>query len=687
MVTPGIAQSPAPFHLASTLASTDIAQQAKSVSVLIQSPGNSGSGVLIQRQGQTYTVLTAAHVVSSPKAPYTLILADEKIYTATDVKTLAGIDLAVVTFQSDRTYPVAVLGSSQNLGEASPVYVAGFPAGTAAITRSVYTFTEGTVTARSNKSFADGYAMVYSNNTLPGMSGGGVFNRAGQLVGIHGRGDVDPKAEPSKINPNIVVKTGFNLGIPIETFANRAAEAGLKVALLPTSTPAAVANPADDLVVAATVKAQQGDYNGAIADMNRAIAQTPNVAKLYFARATYATAMGRSDLAFQDYDKVIQLNPKSEAAYWIRGNSRYAQKDMLGAIQDFSKVIELNPNHKEAYQKRGFAYSLQANGGQSIADYTNVLRLDPKNTHAYEMRAMWRRTQGDTEGAIADYNQLIQLAPKLLDPYFRRAELLQTSGNQAGAIADYKTLLKLDPQQQSLPGQLARNALNRIELKRDPVGFQSGQIQANPKDVKALQARAILFLEKEEYAKAIADYSAILQADPKNKAALRDRADAYVQTKQFREAIQDYDRLLSVSATSPAAKEQADAYAARGEVFEQSGQTSQAIADFRKAAALFRRSGDRDSRADHFEDKAKRLESWLQDIVEYTQRIKADPTNIDNYISRGILYRDLNQYKLQKADFQKVIELHQQSGNQAGVEQYRGYIQSIECEEQATCKK
>jgi Trypsin-like peptidase domain/Tetratricopeptide repeat len=345
---------------------------------LIQSEVGSGSGVIVQRQGKTYTVVTAAHVVAISNTPYKLTLADDRTYTATNIKRLSGVDLAIITFQSDRSYPVAVLGSSQSLGEASPVYVAGFPSGTAAITHSVYTFTEGTITARSSKPFSDGYAMVYSNNTLPGMSGGGVFNQVGQLVGIHGRGDVDNKLETSSTNPGIVIKTGFNLGIPIETVAKKGEEVGLKAVITPSSRLIAV-SPGDDRIVAATIKAQQGDYNGAIADVSQAIKQSPKAANLYFARANYAISIGRSDAALKDLDRVIQLNPQAESAYWIRGNYRYSLNDKEGAIADFSQVIRLNPNHIEAYAKRAFVYGNQSSPVQAIADFTSIIKLDPKN--------------------------------------------------------------------------------------------------------------------------------------------------------------------------------------------------------------------------------------------------------------------------------------------------------------------
>jgi tetratricopeptide (TPR) repeat protein len=241
-----------------------------------------------------------------------------------------------------------VLGSSQILGEGSPVYVAGFPAGTAAITRSVYTFTEGTITARSSKPFSDGYAMVYSNNTLPGMSGGGVFNQVGQLVGIHGRGDVDNQLETSAINPGIVIKTGFNLGIPIETLVERGEAVGLKLAITPSTRPISV-NPGDDRVVAATIKAQQGDYNGAIADISRAIAQSPKAANLYFARANYA----------------ISIDPQNPWRYWERGLENSYSKT---AKRDFEKA-------KELFRLRGSLEQVQ-----QCETFINGIECDLKGT-------------------------------------------------------------------------------------------------------------------------------------------------------------------------------------------------------------------------------------------------------------------------------------------------------------------
>jgi Trypsin-like peptidase domain len=112
----------------------------------------------------------------------------------------------------------AKIGNSDEASEGSTAYVAGFPQATPAISNSIYLFTEGKIAANASQPLQDGYALVYSNNTLPGMSGGPVLNENGELIGIHGKGDLFiGESQASSINPEILVKTGFNLGIPINS--------------------------------------------------------------------------------------------------------------------------------------------------------------------------------------------------------------------------------------------------------------------------------------------------------------------------------------------------------------------------------------------------------------------------------------------------------------------------------------
>lgn len=167
-------------HIASAKTPVEIAKTARAITVLITEPDNVGSRVIIQRQGDIYIVLTAAHVVKNKgKVAYKITTPDDRKYDiiSSSIRSAPGsIDLAVVKFKSTTNYPTAKLGNCNILESGMDLFVSGFPAATRTINESVFVFREGKVTANSNKTFEKGYSLIYSNDTLPGMSGGAVLN-------------------------------------------------------------------------------------------------------------------------------------------------------------------------------------------------------------------------------------------------------------------------------------------------------------------------------------------------------------------------------------------------------------------------------------------------------------------------------------------------------------------------------
>ena len=62
--------------------------------------------------------------------------------------------------------------------------------------------------------------------------------------------------------------------------------------------------------------------------------------------------------AIADYDKAIENNPQDEIVYLNRGVAKYNLKDYKGAITDLDKYIEINPHHANPYYISGLAREL-----------------------------------------------------------------------------------------------------------------------------------------------------------------------------------------------------------------------------------------------------------------------------------------------------------------------------------------
>jgi serine protease Do len=193
-------------HIAIALSPQQVDQIARQVTVLIDGY-QSGSGVIFKRNGNVYNVLTAKHVVSAEDVIYLVITPDgERHQTeATNVQPINGVDLAVVQFTTDKIYPVAQLGNSDQVASNSTVYVAGAPEPNQTMPQRTLIVSPGNIVGVQKPQ--NGYALIYTNPTRRGMSGGPVLNEAGQVIGIHGNGDEQDGS-----------KTGLNLGIPIKTF-------------------------------------------------------------------------------------------------------------------------------------------------------------------------------------------------------------------------------------------------------------------------------------------------------------------------------------------------------------------------------------------------------------------------------------------------------------------------------------
>jgi len=188
----------------STLSQTrhiQVTEIAKQVTVRVLTKPGAGSGVIISHKGKTYTVLTCEHVVAESKnAKYSIMSADGKIYPARlkSVPQLRGLDLAIVEFDSEKSYQVVKLGNSNLLSIGYALYAAGFPNYNTIDKNTIedtfnwgikaFKLTQGKVDfILKQRSLPEGYSLGYTNEVKLGMSGGPVLDEKGELVGINGR--------------------------------------------------------------------------------------------------------------------------------------------------------------------------------------------------------------------------------------------------------------------------------------------------------------------------------------------------------------------------------------------------------------------------------------------------------------------------------------------------------------------
>lgn len=338
----------------------EVAEIAEPITVQINSPLGDGSGVIVNKHGKTYTVLTVNHVVEDPQVNYTVRTHDGENYTATEVIRLQNQDqepdLAVVKFDSEKDYPVATLGNSDQAVIGAQIYVYGYPAtgGLTGVEREPE-LSPGLVTSRP-KNRPEGYNLRYQAVTWSGMSGGPVFDGEGRVVGLHGQGEFGfAQTSSGDVAP---IKTGFNAAVPINLFILRLTNIGLKTSDLvidenPTSiSPVSSINSANESVYfQGLALLDQGDAWGAIEVFNQVISENPETPEAYFNRGNANTLL------------VMQYSALNET---LRG---------VDPIRDYTEAIRLNPGYADAYYNRGLAYIQFNKKEEAIADFQKAAQL------------------------------------------------------------------------------------------------------------------------------------------------------------------------------------------------------------------------------------------------------------------------------------------------------------------------
>ncbi|MGA7934327.1 MAG: tetratricopeptide repeat-containing serine protease family protein [Kovacikia sp.] len=467
-------------QVATALTASQVNQIARETTVLIDGL-NPGSGFIISRAGNIYTVLTARHVIAT-EDEYTIVTPDGASYPV-DYRTvtkLANVDLALVTFSSNRNYAIAPLATYQYDARFRNVFTSGWLKDSQTGART-HRFTAGLL---ANQEFEisltqglsrDGYGLFYSNITRVGMSGGPILDTDGRVIGIHGRSEAE-EIPDTKQGGTTRVSRGFSSGIPISTFLRLLPQTGLNLALNIQNSPPAKTTPQQvDSIrpfldptplpnkVDATDWTNQGNQlyrvgrlQEALAALNQAVQLKPNFYPAWYERGNVLFAMKQPYEALASYDRVIQLKPDFYNVWRDRGVLLVTLNDYMAALGSFDRATKVKPDDYVLWYMRGnlLNRNLQ-NYSEAITSYNRSLQINPNFADAFTGRGKALYELQRYEEALTDLNRAIQIDPTLTVAWILKSRTLNTMQRYPEAIAAVQQALKLQPANPELRQMLA----------------------------------------------------------------------------------------------------------------------------------------------------------------------------------------------------------------------------------------
>lgn len=718
-----LTQQQSPVTRATTNSSPQLVNKindiAKETSVLITWPTSNGSGVIIAKDGNTYYVLTAAHVARGNR-DLKAVTHDGQQYTLNKIKVWEKVDLALLQFTSNQPYQVATLGN-YNLGlEDSLAFVSGWPGSKQATTATVNSarqfntgfllgWSRGTNEALNARSFSQGYELVYTNITEGGMSGGPVFDSEGRLIGIHTiiEGVIDDQESPTPQNRKPLLALGYSLGIPIRTFLNKIKQEKISLNFKEeTSLPQRLTDTEKDEIVSFSLELKElgssadeidwlnyGNklwrlrrYQQAQIALEKAIEIKPSY-EAWYVHGMALKSQKKYQEAKKSFQKALTYKPEykvdKDLALRQVGDSAWYSGDYEEAVKAFKEAIELKPDDFILYNWLADPLNELGRYPEALKAGNKAIRIKPDHAESYFRRGQTRWSMGDYRGAIADVNEALRLQPDLAIAYQFRGTLKSQQGDNQGAIADINEALRLQPDNAGAYAARGIVYARMGDQQRLAEDFNKA-LSLQPDDAWIHQNRGYARFILEDYQKAVEDYTEAIRLAPESAYQFyTERGFVRYQQEDYKKAIEDYTEALRFRPNYIMA------YVRRGEAYAKLGNQQGFTEDFKKALSLqpdnawiYTERGDtyfflKDKQkgiGDY--DEAIRLapelaywyynargnqlygqEDYKAAIVDYTKAIGLKPDEAWSYYNRGDAYRLQEDYKEAIADYTEAIRL------------------------------
>ncbi len=201
------------------------------------------------------------------------------------------------------------------------------------------------------------------------------------------------------------------------------------------------------------------DKNGAISDLKKAIElgykdaiellnevlETNQEAFSLMTSGMEKLYNGNLQGSIYDLTKAIQKEPKFSDAYSLRAEAKRGLDDNIGALEDFSTAIKLNPNNEQDYYNLANIYAgIAGEEEKAIMNYTKAIDLKPDYDLAIGNRGMCKYKLGRKLEAIKDLDKAIEINPKSYINYNNRGFVQSELANYDAAISDHQKAISLN---------------------------------------------------------------------------------------------------------------------------------------------------------------------------------------------------------------------------------------------------
>ncbi len=160
-----------------------------------------------------------------------------------------------------------------------------------------------------------------------------------------------------------------------------------------------------------------GDFAGALAAYDRALARTPGDAKLHYSRANALAMLGRFDQAIKAFERCVALDPAHGSAQYNRATVLVQLQRWPEALAGLDKTLSISPAMADAWNNRAGVLQMMGRYDEALVSIRQVLRLRPRDAQAFYNAGTMLLVLNRFEEAVQAFERTLQLDPSHADAF------------------------------------------------------------------------------------------------------------------------------------------------------------------------------------------------------------------------------------------------------------------------------
>jgi protein O-GlcNAc transferase len=258
---------------------------------------------------------------------------------------------------------------------------------------------------------------------------------------------------------------------------------------------------------------QRGDYQTAIAEIGKAIAENPRQPDYYSNLGLALRAQGQPEQAVEAYHNGLQLAPLDADIHNNLGSALHALGRLDEAAASYRAALRMAPNSAATQFNLGNVLFDQGAYQQAVECFRTALRSMPQDADIHNNLGNALRELGRFDEAMACYREVLHLQPGYPEAGRHLGWLLQESGRTEDAMACYREVLRLQPADAASHYNLG-NALRELGRFDEAVACYNQAIRLDPKDADTRNNLGNALRELGRLDEAIACYREAIRLDP-----------------------------------------------------------------------------------------------------------------------------------------------------------------------------